>query len=93
MPVRHVVLNAQRSAACAPTGPRATVHLPDSFASYAQTFATGAQRNVVHTTWITASAAPRLASTVRPRAERWPLDRAAGKGVRLFVAERTAFDR
>lgn len=80
MPVRLAVLNAQQSAACALTRPHATAHLPNSFARYARRFATGAQRSVVHTTWITASAAPRLASSAPQRAARWPLDPAAGKG-------------
>ena len=79
MPVRHLVLNAQRSAECALTQPRAIARLPNSSASYARIFATGAQKSVVHTTWITASAAPRLAPIAPQRVERWALDQAVGK--------------
>ncbi len=81
MHVQPAVLNAQQSAACVLTRPRATVHLPNSFARYARTFATGAQKSVVHTTWIIASGAPRLAASAPQRAARWPLDPAAGEGV------------
>jgi hypothetical protein len=61
---RHVVLNVQRSAVYAPTPSRATARLPNKFVSCAQTFATGAHKNVLHRTWITASAAPRLVVNV-----------------------------
>ena len=83
MPVRPAALNAQRSAACALTRPRATAPLPNSSARCARTFATGAQKSVVHTTWITASAAPRLASSALQRAARWPLDSYRGAFNRL----------
>lgn len=82
MHVQPAVLNAQQSAACALTRPRATAHLLDSFARCARRFVTGAKKSVVHTTWITASAAPRLASSAPQHAARWPLDPAAGKGCR-----------